>query len=362
MLIRSTTFTDQLRAIREEVPWLTDRSNLPEKSPVLLGMPQRPLASQLSERWRGRRFDELLLCTGSTDVDGALLSWAHRVFGVVRATVCLTPIYASFDPAKLAKPPLDLRIIAAAPEQYMHAKFYWFSGPDGNAAVVGSANCSAAAWLAGNVELIVPYDDARQADFAAVLSIFKMKSEPPQKVLTAKPTPADQGSGAAPAYRIVSVRVRSAKVIEALLDPPPAADAQIELVIAGASETATIRLVAQSRGLVGRLPPEFELGLMTPFAYAQGVSGGVRFATEPRWIDNDAFLERTSRARHLDPSLQDLSRRSLFSSWRPCKQSPRSCSPRDTTSTRDCKRDPHAPIPAPIRRWFSCRWPSIRRR
>jgi hypothetical protein len=66
--------------------------------------------------------------------------------------------------------------------------------------------------------------------------------------------------------------------------------------------------------LVGRLPPEFELGLMTPFAYAQGVSGGVRFATEPRWIDNDALVERTSRARLLDPSLQDLSRRGLFSS------------------------------------------------
>jgi hypothetical protein len=146
------------------------------------------------------------------------------------------------------------------------------------------------------------------------LPIFKMEGVAPQKVLTAKPADADPVSGGTPRYRIVSVRLRSARVIEALLDPAPAADAQIDLVVRGASATTTIRLTAQSGGLVGRLPPEFDLGLMTPFAYAQGVSGGVHFTTESRWLDNDTVLERASRAPLLDPSLQDLSRRSLFSS------------------------------------------------
>jgi hypothetical protein len=313
-LTQSTSFTDQLRAIREEIPWLTAHSSPQEKPPVLLGMRQRPLAPQLADRWRGRRFDNLLLCTGSTDVEGEFLAWAHRVFGIRRATVCLNPAYASFDPARLAKLPLDVRIIAAAPEQYMHAKFYWFSGAEGNAAVVGSANCSAAAWLGGNVELVVPYDEARAANFEAVLPIFKMKGETPQKVLTAKPADANRGSGSAPGYRIVSVRLRSARVVEALLDPPPATDAQINLVITGASGTTVIQLTAQSRGLGGQLPHQFELGLLTPFAYAEGVSGGIRFTTDARWIDNDTMLERVSRAPLLDPNLQDLSRRSLFRS------------------------------------------------
>jgi len=202
-VISSTTFSDQLRDIREEIPWLSGRPAVSQRSPVLLGMPSRPLAQQLADRWRGRHFDELRLCTGSTDVNGAFLAWAHRTFGVRRATVCLSPAYASFDPASLAKLPFDVRIIAASPEQFMHAKFYWFSGEDGSAAVVGSANCSAAAWLAGNIELIIPYDEPRAAEFESILSIFKGPKQSPAKALliiidSRNPTrfpPAHHGTG-----------------------------------------------------------------------------------------------------------------------------------------------------------------------
>ncbi len=51
---------------------------------------------------------------------------------------------------------------------------------------------------------------------------------------------------------------------------------------------------------------------MTPFAHAEGISGGVPFTTEPRWIDNDGLLERAARLRTIHPSLKDLTRRSLF--------------------------------------------------
>src|SRR5271157_5942006 len=44
----------------------------------------------------------------------------------------------------------------------------------------------------------------------------------------------------------------------------------------------------------------------------KGMSGGVPFTTEPRWIDNDGLLERAARLRTIDSSLEDLSRRSLF--------------------------------------------------
>src|SRR5262249_29859153 len=63
-VIRSTTFSDQIRDIREEIPWLTRRPTAPYRSPVLLGMAGRPLGALLADRWRGRQFDELQLCTG----------------------------------------------------------------------------------------------------------------------------------------------------------------------------------------------------------------------------------------------------------------------------------------------------------
>jgi hypothetical protein len=172
-LVRSTTFAAQIEAIHDSIAWLKASPDAPERPAVLFGMPDRPLAPQLADRWKNRQFDELKLCTGSTDVEGAFLSWAHRTFGIKRATICLSPAFASFDPARLAKLPFDIRIIKAKPEQLMHAKFYWFSGPDGNAALMGSANCGAAAWLLskgfGNVELVVPYDDPRDADFKSIL-------------------------------------------------------------------------------------------------------------------------------------------------------------------------------------------------
>ena len=53
-MVRSTSFADQLRAIRAEAPWLALRSDAPAAAPVLFGMPGRPLAPQLAQRWAGK--------------------------------------------------------------------------------------------------------------------------------------------------------------------------------------------------------------------------------------------------------------------------------------------------------------------
>ena len=151
VVVRSTTFTAQIDALRASVPWLSAAAETPSPAPVLFSTPTRPLGPQVAARWSGRKFEDLKLCTGSTDTEGAFLLWAHRTFGVRRATICLSPPFATFDPRKLEKLPLEIRIIKAKPERLMHAKFYWFSGSRGTAALVGSANCSAAAWLAGRL-------------------------------------------------------------------------------------------------------------------------------------------------------------------------------------------------------------------
>lgn len=102
-LVRSSTFTDQLGEIRHVIPWLSARPPLIEPPPVLLGMPDKPLAPQLAARWLNRRFTELKICTGSTDESGAFLSWAHRTFGIERATICLSPAFASFRSQEIGK-------------------------------------------------------------------------------------------------------------------------------------------------------------------------------------------------------------------------------------------------------------------
>jgi hypothetical protein len=319
-LARSTTFTAQIEDIHDSIAWLKASFAAPEKPAVLFGMPNRPLAPQLADRWKDRRFDQLKLCTGSTDTEGAFLSWAHRTFGIKRATISLSPAFASFDPGRLAELPFDVRIVKARPEQLMHAKFYWFSGPDGNAALMGSANCSAAAWLAGrgfgNVELVVPYDDPRDADFKSILSIFSGPKLSPEKVLIAKPaetdkTDAEQGLR----YRIVSLRLRSAgRIIEAVIEPSIPDDSQVNLFLSGLSGTISIRLTPYANGLTGRLPPEFQIGPATSYASAELISGADRIVTMSRWVDNEAALARANSGPLIDPGLRHLSRRSLTNS------------------------------------------------
>jgi hypothetical protein len=246
-VVPSTTFAAQVEAIRASVPWLSAQSEAPGPPPVLFSTPTRPLGPQLAARWNGRKFEELRLCAGSTDTEGAFLLWAHRTFGVRRATICLSPPFAAFDPRKLERLPLEVRVVKAKPEQRMHAKFYWFSGSGGTAAVVGSANCSAAAWLAGsghgNVELIVPYDAPREADFKLVLSIFKGTKLAPGKALSKRPAAPEEGTPADElSFQIVSLRLRTTgRLVEVMLDPEVPADGRVELMLSSASERSPSR-------------------------------------------------------------------------------------------------------------------------
>ena len=120
-LTGSESFHAQIETVRASVPWLGKVRNDGRPSPVLLGMPGRPLAPQLAERWGGRRFTTLKMYTGSTDVDGAFLRWAHDTFGINKATICLTPSFASFDSKQLVKLPLEVRFVERDPKRRVHA-------------------------------------------------------------------------------------------------------------------------------------------------------------------------------------------------------------------------------------------------
>lgn len=154
---------------------------------IVTGYEATSLSSQLEERWRGRRFEEVRIFTGSTDENGAFLQWLNKTFGITRSLIVLDENRASFIPERLESLPLQTTVMHLRGRQPVHAKFYWFEGPDGTAAVSGSANCSAAAWLlppgkGGNVEAVSIYDQAISTNFESILEVFRSDELVPAKL------------------------------------------------------------------------------------------------------------------------------------------------------------------------------------
>jgi hypothetical protein len=315
---RSASYSAELEKVYDLARWLGDIREESTAAPLLFATPDRPLGPQLAERWRGRRFEEVRLCTGSTDSDGAFLSWAHRTFGVKRAVICLNPAFASFEKSRLADLPVEVRFIKPKDDARMHAKFYWFTGRDGDGAVMGSANCSAAAWITGNgfgnFEAVVPYDAPSDADFKGILSVFEGKRLPPEKALVTNALEAPETVGeSAKAYRLVSVRLRAiGRIIEAVLDPVPPKGSGVELSIQGGRRAVEISLSRQNDLLVARLPAEYEIGQGTAFASARIRLESDLWLTDARWIDNEAALARATAEGLSEPGLKDLSRRAVM--------------------------------------------------
>ena len=144
---------------------------------VLVSRHGNSLSSQVARRWVERRFSEARILTGSTDRDGAFLRWLHDSFGVERSSVVVDPRNSSFDPSSLAKLPMEVRILEAGLPAPLHAKVCWLSGPDGSAAIMGSANCSWSAWVrdpaaGGNIEVVAVYDAAPQELVDEISSLF----------------------------------------------------------------------------------------------------------------------------------------------------------------------------------------------
>lgn len=189
-----------------ELPWLQSLPTEDQIGPetILTSYETYSLASQLQRRWAGRRFTQVRVFTGSTDEDGAFLAQLHNDFGVERSLVILDESRASFRAEQLRKLPLEVRVMKLPGSTPMHAKFYWFDGPDGPAAVMGSANCSAAAWLlapqsGGNIEAVAVYDNPEPEQFAEVLRLFESENLADAHLAENKLVPtANDGEASAP--------------------------------------------------------------------------------------------------------------------------------------------------------------------
>jgi hypothetical protein len=310
---------DAVRRLKD-VPWLSlTPADTDKVSPILYSRHSLALGPQLARRWEGRQFEEVKILTGSTDESGAFLRWAHTTFGIQRATVALTPSMASFQPEKLADLPVELRLIEAPADRPLHAKFYWFEGPDSTAAVMGSANCSAAAWLLpperrGNVETIVVYDASDIAEFESALSIFSAAHQSPSELLLPKHTEASEQPVARPKYELKGLRWSSSeRSLEATISPSPSSDATVELMLGG--QQFKMSPFGNTDGC-WRCDLSEGVGKVTVFAFVKITLSDQSWSTLPRWIDDLTTLEYASKSARLIEPFRDLDRSTSSSEQR----------------------------------------------
>jgi hypothetical protein len=300
-----------------DAPWLNIDGDAPAP-PILISEPRRSIGQQLVERWQGRRFDRAMIVTGSSDDRGAVLKWLHDQFGVSQATILLDPSMVSFDPARLAGLPMQIALVRPKEARTVHAKFYWLEGPDGCASVMGSANCSAAAWLispenGGNIEAIAVYDHPSKVDFGKVLArIDPSETEPANLVYSAEPEENNQQSGRPyPVAEVSWERLKSQVIVVFATSLPNGA--------AVAVEVSGERAVCQSRK---NSHVWSAIMAADPFRGRGTVFGDVRItladdqelSPQQVWINDLAELRTSARGRGIGEHIKNLGR------WHPTSE------------------------------------------
>jgi hypothetical protein len=292
------------------IPWVEALISIESKEvpPVLYSQAGNSLARQLAVRWSGRRFKKLLVSTGSSDDRGAMFRWAHDTFGVTEVVLAGTPSSLSLDPKQIEKLPCVVRI-KPIEEGFLHAKFYWFEGPDGPAVVFGSANCSAAAWLldpgkGGNIETVVCFDEPDKADFSEILSLFSGKTADPAAVLVNHKSDNELDENDEKSdeivYRITTLDWNAQFAIASfVIAPPPPDNARLELIVDGISAEARCVSIESGR-FQSQFSEEFKSGVL--YGYATLKIGLEQHITAERWVDCVLELERSrAAARTVDP-------------------------------------------------------------
>lgn len=283
-----------------DYPWLavTDET-IPS---ILITTPDEPLAEQLLRRWAGRRFTRMKVLTGSTDERGAFISWCHKQFGVEECVVAVSPENASFVKEDVERCPAKVTLAPFADSRMLHAKFYWFDGPDGPAAIVGSANCSSAAWLrapihGGNVEIVQVHDTADADDFAEVLQSFPENRVEVSRTRSVEP---ETEKGELPGYYVKAIHLyRSHGFVDVYLSKPFPESARAILV--GPMDIEIPLLPGDGGVLVGQVPETMEWPETTCLAKVRIISEGEVSETPLHWLDD---LDSITQAAHIKPSAE----------------------------------------------------------
>ena len=263
------------------LPWLAD---IPGDSryDVLISH-EEPIGAQVQRRWAGRRFTSLKLLTGSTDSDAGFLRWAYRTFGLEDIDICLTPEAASLEVEALEGLRPKVRIVPPPRQKLMHAKFYWFDGPDGPGVLWGSANCSSSAWVipGRNLEAMV-VEDAPEADhYSDILQVFEQEEVDPSVVLVGQPTAGGNGESGKQSISIVAASAEANGRVHLKVEPAIPTGAVVELEIG----EARLPLEGADNEWAGELSNAVEDAHATMVRLVAKLPGSRPLRSDVRWID-----------------------------------------------------------------------------
>jgi hypothetical protein len=290
--------------------WLANSPTGSERNAPFLASFDEPIGSQLSARWNGRKFQSLKVMTGSTDKSGAMLRWAAREFGVKSALVAVDPGRSDFVPAQLSKLPLVVNVIPLDPHPLPHAKFAFFEGQDGCAAVVGSANCSAAAWVqapqsGGNIESIIVYDNCLPSEFLTALEIFNGTQFAPDSLDSWRSAPDSHPIPHALGPCLLELVIsRASAQVWAITDLPIESGATVELEIGG--DRIPLQPVPKRNTHWGGPLPEAQ-SAWTLFGRLRIRQNSSEILTAFRWINDEEDLQYAVRGRKMSGPIELLS-------------------------------------------------------
>ena len=227
-------------------------------------------------------------------------------------THTLNPNTAAFKPELLDKLPIPVTIAPKPADPYLHAKFYWFDGPDGCAAIVGSANCSAAAWLiapvnGGNVETVFVYDRPKPELFAKAQERFPGEQLSPAQVPGLgqfKPTKKVTTNECPYAMTDLTLYGGLGEV-RAIVTPPVPVNGEVSLRF-GTDEIPTHPSGEDRSVWVGTSPDASERH-GTQFGELVVRLDGLAYITPRRWLDHADELRHAGRERHIGEALERLS-------------------------------------------------------
>ena len=273
--------------------WLEDESKnnaIPSDPTWSVFGSRTSLASDLEQRWQGRTFERLRIVTGSTDQHAAMIRWAAKAFGIVEAVVEIDQEFCSFDPVALADLPVTLRIKTYDGHPRTHLKAALFESPGGNAAVVGSANCSGSAWLrtaeeGGNIESVVIYDDCGSSGLAELFRSDQgeashwqdVKLSPPQVGIDSIDPPTQK-------CRLRQLQLqRSGGTLRATLESSPGKSAHVFAIVQ--SSRVPMTRTQDTNVWCGPLP-DIASSPETLFGHVEIINSGLVEVTNALWIDD----------------------------------------------------------------------------
>lgn len=172
-LLKNQNVIEILDNILNKYSWIQSITGAADTNDlIILNTNSSPFFNHLKRRMDNKVIESVTILTGSTDESGAFITECISQFGIKKFDIYLTPSYSRFDNSAFKKINADVSLYNVE-NKYLHSKFYYFHG-EKPFAIIGSANCSRAAWLnppsgGGNVESMMFLEDINEQILKKIL-------------------------------------------------------------------------------------------------------------------------------------------------------------------------------------------------